>query len=245
MANPLLKDSVFQNSSQGSDGRTTVFSRNEAMTISGTITKSIFLLFLLGISAVFTWTHPSIGQTLVFPALIAALILSMVCIFKKHLSGIFAPLYAICEGVVLGFISFYYNSAYNGIVFDAVFLTMAVLFCMLAAYKTGLLRATPRFKKVLVLAMAGIFIFYIGSMVMSLFGTNLAYFNNSTSSGAILINLIIVAIAALNFIIDFDMIEQGVRYGAPKFMEWYCSFALMITLVWLYLEILRLLARRR
>jgi uncharacterized YccA/Bax inhibitor family protein len=244
MANPLLKEEVFEKNS-GSNSDSAVFSAQESMTISGTINKSIILLLLLGISAVFSWSNPQISQVLMFPALIGGFIMAMICAFKQNMSAILAPLYAICEGIVLGFISLYFNSAYNGIVVEAVFITMTVLFCMLAAYRAGLLRATPRFKKVIFLATMGVGVFYLFGMLMSFFGSGIGYFGNSSSGGAILINIIIVGIAAFNFIIDFDMIEQGAKYGAPKYMEWYCSLALMITLVWLYLEVLRLLARRR
>ena len=244
MANPLLKEEVFEKSSGGNSG-SVIYSAQEAMTIGGTINKSIICLLLLGISAILSWNNPQIAQVLMFPALIGGFILAMICAFKQNLSAILAPIYAICEGIVLGFISLYFNRAYNGIVVEAVFITMTVLFCMLAAYRAGLLRATPFFKRVIFLATAGIAVFYLFGMIMSFFGSGLGYFANSSSGGAILINLIIVGIAAFNFIIDFDMIEQGAKYGAPKYMEWYCSLALMITLVWLYLEVLRLLARRR
>ncbi|MDR0822549.1 MAG: Bax inhibitor-1/YccA family protein [Endomicrobium sp.] len=243
MANPLLKEDVFQKTSD-IQGSVVYSERRTTMTVSGTINKSIILLLLLGASAAFAWANPAIAQVLMFPALIIGFILAMVSIFKQNLSGILAPIYAVCEGIVLGAISLYFNSAYPGIVVNAVFLTIGVLFCMLAAYRAGLLRATPRFRKVLILAMLGICVFYLINIVMSLFGSPLGYFG-SNSQGAFLINLIIVAIAALNFIIDFDMIEQGAHYGAPKYMEWYCAFALLITLVWLYLEILRMLARKR
>ncbi|MDR0485432.1 MAG: Bax inhibitor-1/YccA family protein [Elusimicrobiota bacterium] len=239
--NPLLKDEVFERNSQ-SDGLS--FSRAEVMTISGVINKSVILLAILAISAFYSWNNPQFAQVAVFPALIAGFILAMICSFKPKSSAVCSPIYAVCEGIVLGFISLYFNKSYPGIVINAVFLTIAVLFCMLAAYRAGLLRATPRFRKVLILSMLGILVFYLVNMVMSFFGSSLGYFS-SNSEGAFIINLIIVAVAALNFIIDFDMVEQGAAQGAPKFMEWYCSFALLVTLVWLYLEILRLLARRR
>jgi uncharacterized YccA/Bax inhibitor family protein len=242
MANPLLREEVFEKSSQYTEGA--IFSKQESMTISGTIGKSIILIFILAISAYYAWTHPQFAATAMMPALIVGFILSMVCIFKQSVSGIFAPLYAVCEGIVLGYISLYFNAAYPGIVINAVFLTIIVLFCMLAAYRAGILRATPRFRKMLILSMLGIFVFYLVNLIMSFFGSSLGYFS-SNSEGAFIINLIIVVIAALNFIIDFDMIEQGAHLGAPKYMEWYCSFALLITLIWLYIEILRLLARKR
>ncbi|MDR2772755.1 MAG: Bax inhibitor-1/YccA family protein [Elusimicrobiota bacterium] len=244
MANPLLKDSVFEKSSQVQTA--TVFSPQQTMTISGTVNKSIILLVLLLVSAFFTWTHIQFAQAAVFPALIIAFVLAMVCCFKQNISPVCAPIYAVCEGVVLGYISNLFDAAYKGIVADAVFLTIVVLLCMLAAYRAGILRATPTFKKVVILSTLGIAVFYLVSMIISFFGVSIGYFDMGNSSGAsFLINLVIVVIAALNFVLDFDMIEQGARYGSPKYMEWYCAFALMITLVWLYIEILRLLARRK
>lgn len=241
MSNPLLSDNVFKKNSQEPEA---VFSAEGKMTISGTINKSIILLILLGASAVFSWTRPDIiGNGLLMVALIAGFILAMVCCFKPNLSGIIAPIYAICEGVVLGCISRIYNAQYDGIVVQAVFLTIAVLFCMLASYRAGILRATPTFKRVLAFAMMGIIVFYLVNMIMGIFGSSMGYFQ-SNSTWAYIINIIIVIVAALNFIIDFDAIDNGVKYGAPKYMEWYCSFALMLTLIWLYIEILRLLSRR-
>ncbi|MDR1952701.1 MAG: Bax inhibitor-1/YccA family protein [Elusimicrobiota bacterium] len=243
MANPLLKDSVFDKSASGSGD---IYSVKEAMTISGTINKSILLLILLAAGAVYTWLHPQVGQIVIMPALIIGFVLAMVCCFKQNLSPTLAPVYAVCEGLVLGYISRVFNQAYQGIVVDAIFLTIAVLFCMLAAYRAGILRATPMFKRVVILATLGIAVFYFISMIMSFFGSMPSYFDmNNFSTGSFVINLIIVGIAALNLIIDFDTVEYGVKCGAPKYMEWYCSFALMVTLVWLYIEILRLLARRR
>jgi uncharacterized YccA/Bax inhibitor family protein len=162
-----------------------------------------------------------------------------------NLSPFLSPIEAICEGLVLGVISVYFEKIYPGIVVNAVLLTMCVLFCMLAAYKTGMLRATPKFKKVVILSTFAIALVYIVDLLMHTFGARGFSFLGDSSGLGIVISLVIVAVAALNLIIDFDLIERGAQYGAPKYMEWYSSFALMVTLVWLYLEILRLLSKTR
>lgn len=235
MSNPLLKDSVFQ----------TPVRNAEVMTVSGTINKSIILWVLLAAGAFYSWTHPSIIMPLTLPILLGGFVLAIISSFKMNLSLFLSPIYAVCEGLVLGVISIYFEKSYPGIVINAVLLTMCVLFCMLAAYKTGMLRATPRFKKVVILSTFAIALVYLIDLLMGAFGARGFNFLSDSSGLGIIISLIIVAIASLNLIIDFDLIERGAQYGAPKYMEWYSSFALMVTLVWLYLEILRLLSRTR
>ena len=235
MSNPLLKDSVFQ----------TPVRNAEVMTVSGTINKSIILWVLLAAGAFYSWTHPSIIMPLTLPILLGGFVLAIISSFKMNLSLFLSPIYAVCEGLVLGVISIYFEKSYPGIVINAVLLTMCVLFCMLAAYKTGMLRATPRFKKVVILSTFAIALVYLIDLLMGAFGARGFNFLSDSSGLGIIISLIIVAIASLNLIIDFDLIERGAQYRAPKYMEWYSSFALMVTLVWLYLEILRLLSRTR
>ncbi|MDR2709063.1 MAG: Bax inhibitor-1/YccA family protein [Elusimicrobiota bacterium] len=240
MPNPLLKPEVFTKSENGG---VNIFSKQDTMTVSGTINKSIIMLLLLIASAWIAWTNPQISTALLLPAVIVAFILAMICAFKPTTSPYLAPIYAIAEGLALGCISLYFNQAYEGIVGQAIFLTFAVLFCMLAAYRIGLLRATPTFTRVIVFATLGIAVFYLVNMVIGFFGK--ATYFQSNSSTALIINIVIAVIAALNLILDFDLIDRGAQTNAPKYMEWYCSLSLMITLVWLYLEILRLLARTR
>ncbi|MDR3111991.1 MAG: Bax inhibitor-1/YccA family protein [Elusimicrobiota bacterium] len=235
MSNPLLKDSVFESAER----------QLSTMTISGTINKSILLWLLLAASAFFSWTHPGIIGPYVFAFLIGGLVLSMVTIFQKQLSPILSPLYALCEGFVLGVFSLYFEKSYPGIVVNAILLTVCVLFCMLAAYKSGVIRATPTFKKVIILSTLAIFAVYIIDMLLNLFGAgNFPYIHQSSGIG-ILISCAIVLIASFNLILDFDLIEQAEQFRSPKFMEWYCAFSLMITLVWLYIEMLRLLSKMR
>lgn len=234
MANPLLKEEIFRNQGAGA-----------AMTVSGTVNKSIILWLLLGASAVFSWMNPQITIPLMLPFIAAGFILAMISIFKKTASPFISPLYAIMEGLVLGAISLYFERMYPGIVVNAIMLTIAVLFCMLAAYRSGVLRATPRFKKGVIIATLAIALVYIADLLMNVFaGANFPYIHDSSMLG-IAISLFVVAIASFNLIIDFDLIEQGALRGAPKYMEWYGAFALMVTLVWLYLELLRLLSKMR
>ncbi|MDR1696470.1 MAG: Bax inhibitor-1/YccA family protein [Endomicrobium sp.] len=235
MSNPLLKDDVFRG----------VVRNSEAMTVSGTINKSIILWTLLAASAVYAWTHPQISAGLAYPAIFAGLILALISIFNKPASPFLSPVYAICEGMVLGYISLVSEKQYPGIVVNAVFLTVAVLFCMLAAYRTGMLRATPRFTKVVVLATLAIALVYIADLLLNVFGAGRVPYIHDSSWLGVGISLVIVVVASLNLIIDFEIIEHGARSGAPKYMEWYGAFALMITLVWLYLEMLRLLSKIR
>ncbi|MDR2616322.1 MAG: Bax inhibitor-1/YccA family protein [Endomicrobium sp.] len=235
MSNPLLKDSVFSSPIRS----------NDVMTVSGTINKSIILWVLLIASAFYSWTHPNIIMPLLAPLLIVGFVIAMVSIFKKEATPFVSPLYAICEGLILGAISLSFEKSYPGIVVNAILLTMCVLFCMLAAYKTGMLRATPRFQKVVVFSTLAICLVYVIDLLLNLFGAgSLSYIHNSSGLG-IIISLVIVAVAALNLIIDFDLIEQGSQQGSPKYMEWYSAFALMVTLVWLYFECLRLLGKIR
>jgi uncharacterized YccA/Bax inhibitor family protein len=235
MSNPLLKDSIFDSSIRS----------NDVMTVSGTINKSIILWVLLIASAFYAWTHPTIIMPLLMPLLIIGFAIAMISIFKKEATPFLSPLYAISEGLILGVISLSFEKSYPGVVLNAILLTMCVLFCMLAAYKTGILRATPRFQKVVIFSTLAICLAYVIDLLLNLFGGgSFSYIHNSSGLGVI-ISLVIVAVASLNLIIDFDLIEQGSNQGVPKYMEWYSAFSLMITLVWLYLEMLRLLSKLR
>lgn len=235
MSNPLLKHNVFQSP----------VSSDEVMTVSGTINKSIILWMLLATSAFYSWMHPNVIMPLVMPILFGGFILAMISIFKQAASPFLSPIYAICEGLMLGAISLCFEKAHPGIAINAILLTVCVLFCMLAAYKTGILKATPRFQKVVIFSTLAIALVYITNLLLNLFGVgSLPYLHNSSGLG-IVISLVIVIVASLNLIIDFDLIEQGVQYGAPKYMEWYSAFSLMVTLIWLYLEMLRLLSKLR
>ena len=248
--NPALKDSTFLDLGSG-----TVVSRDAgAMTLNGTVNKTGILLLLSVLTAAFAWTQSVVtgpdGTAMVAPGVtiyalggaIGGFILAMVTVFKKTWSPVTAPLYALVEGFVLGAISAVFELKYPGIVFQAVVLTFGTLGALLAAYRSGLIRATENFKLGVVAATGGIALVYLVSMGLRLFGKDIPLIHESGLVG-IGFSLFVVVIAALNLVLDFDFIESGVEAGAPKYMEWYGAFGLMVTLVWLYIEFLRLLAK--
>jgi uncharacterized YccA/Bax inhibitor family protein len=220
----------------------------ERMTLRGTVNKTgILLLCAIG-TATWTWyqfmqTHEVASIALwMMLGLFGGLILSFATIFKRTWSPVTAPLYALCQGLFLGGISAVFELRYPGIAFQAVCLTFGTLLAMLLAYSTGLIKATRKFQIGVMAATGGIALFYLFQMVMSFFHVQFLTINGAGPIG-IAFSVFVVAIAALNLVLDFALIEQGVNSGAPKYMEWYGGFAIMVTLVWLYLEILRLLAK--
>lgn len=225
--------------------------RSEAMTVQGTVYKTLMLLTLVILSAGWTWMkfYQSGGNSAVVApwiliGLFGGLIVGMATAFKKEWAAITAPLYAVFEGLFIGAISAQFEMAYPGIVIQAAGLTFGTLFAMLLAYQSGLIKATEKFKMGVVAATGGIMIVYLVAFVLSFFGVQ-ASFLYSSSLLSIGISLFVIVIAALNFVIDFDMIEQGASQNVPKYMEWYGAFALMVTLIWLYIEFLRLLSKLR
>lgn len=239
--NPVL--SRFADTARGTLGLTGA----GAMTVSGTAGKAAVLLAVLAFSAALTWSKVATGRTdLVMPAMlvggIGGFVFALITAFRPQSARFTAPIYASLEGIFLGAISALYNLRFAGLPQQAVLLTIGVAAGVFVLYRFRVLRATEGFKRMMVAAMMGIGLFYIGSLVLSLFGVNIGYF---TSSGplAIGVNLAIAGVAALNLVLDFDRIEEGVRMGAPKAMEWFAAFGLMVTLIWLYLELLRLLSR--
>ncbi|MBL0940615.1 MAG: Bax inhibitor-1/YccA family protein [Gemmatimonadaceae bacterium] len=239
--NPVL--SKFADTARNTLGLDTT----DSMTVAGTAGKAGVLLLVLAFSSALTWQQVSAGRIeLITPAMliggIGGFIVALVTAFKPQWAKWTAPIYASLEGVFLGGISALYNLRFAGLPQQAVLLTMGVAGGVFLLYRFRILRATEGFKRMMVAAMMGIMLFYIGSMVLGLFGVNIGYF---TSSGplAIGVNLAIAGVAALNLVLDFDRIEEGVRMRAPKAMEWFAAFGLMVTLVWLYLELLRLLSR--
>jgi uncharacterized YccA/Bax inhibitor family protein len=173
---------------------------------------------------------------------IGGLIAAMVTIFKKEWAATTTPIYAGLEGLALGGISAVFEARFPGLVSQAVFLTFGTLGALLLAYRSGLIRATENFKLGVFAATGGIAVIYLINFVMSFFGSSIPMIHSSGTVG-IVFSVIVVGVAALNLVLDFDFIEQGAKRGAPKYMEWYGAFGLLVTLVWLYLEILRLLAK--
>jgi uncharacterized YccA/Bax inhibitor family protein len=230
-SNPIFRESIFN--SRGSV--------SGAMTVSGTVNKTFILLALVVASATLTWVS-GFGPGISFIGGIVGFVFAMITIFKKEWAPVTAPLYALAEGVFIGGFSAMLEMSYPGIVIRAVVLTFGTLFCLLGAYRSGLIPVTERFRLGVISATGAIAIVYLIGMVMSLFGVAPSYL---VGGGLLSIGLsvVVVAVAALNLVLDFDFIEQASDYGAPKYMEWVGAFGLMVTLVWLYIEILRLLSK--
>lgn len=221
--------------------------RSEVMTVAGTAGKALALLMILFATAAFTWVkmdQRELAQGAILGSAIGGLVLFFVTVFNKRWAGVTAPLYAACEGVLLGAISRVFEARYQGIVLQAVALTGATTFAMLLVYATGLIRVTGRLAAGITAATGALALFYLGAMLMSVFGMRGGVdLINSSSGLGLAISLFAVGLAAFNLLLDFDFIEQGARYEAPKYMEWYGAFGLMVTLIWLYMEILRLLRK--
>ena len=231
--------------------------KSEVMTIKGTINKTLFSLVLVILAASYTWSmavnnNPGVNIWMIGGG-IGGFVLALVTIFKKEWAQFTVPVYAILEGFFLGGISAFIaasfatspDQAFSGdIVMQAVSLTFGVFFAMLFLYRSGIIRATEKFRMGVFAATGGIAIVYLISFIMSMFGAGMSFLYDS-SPLSIGISLFIVVIAALNLILDFDFIERGAAAGAPKYMEWYGAFGLLVTLIWLYIEILRLLSKLR
>ena len=225
---------------------------DKAMTVQGTISKIALLLALVVAGAVFTWakvmggieTGELVGiRGWMIGGSVAAFVLAMIIVFKKNLAPILSPDYAICEGLCLGALSAYFQNVFPGVVLHAVLLTFSVLFGMLFMYKVQIIKVTQRFRAIVMAATVGIAFAYLISFILNLFGVNMGFIFGADSLGlGLIISLVIVAVAALNLVLDFDFIEKGTEAGLPSFFEWYGAFGLMVTLIWLYIEILRLLA---
>jgi uncharacterized YccA/Bax inhibitor family protein len=242
--NPALNKNTFLDASSGA-----VFTRgDEAMTINGTVNKTGLLLILVLVGAMVSWSRFAGPESL--PAMlplmlggaIGGLVLALVTVFKKTWAPITAPLYAVVEGVFIGALSAIFEMRYPGIVMQAVGLTFGTMAAMLLAYRSGLIRATEKFKLGIVAATGGIFLLYLANFAMGFFGHSMGFISGSSGIG-IAFSAVVVVIAALNLILDFDLIETGAQQGAPKYMEWYGAFALVLTLVWLYLELRRQLSK--
>ncbi len=214
------------------------------MTLEGSVNKTGISLVVLIATAALQW-NGVFGEAMpvaMLAGLVGGFVVALVTVFKKEWSPVTTPLYAALEGLVLGGISLVFEARYPGIVMNAVGLTFGTLAALLLAYRSGLIRATENFKLGIVAATGGIALLYLVSMVMGFFGKSIPFIHGSGAIG-IGFSVVVVAIAALNLVLDFDFIERGAESGAPKYMEWYAAFGLLVTLVWLYLEILRLLSK--
>ncbi|HEY6952941.1 MAG TPA: Bax inhibitor-1/YccA family protein [Bacteroidota bacterium] len=241
--NPALKENTFT-------GIEHAATDEEAMTLQGTVNKTGFLLFTLLIPALYTWqlfnsTH---DMTTIMPlfllGLIGGLVTGLVISFKKHLSPYLSVVYAACEGLVLGGLSALMEYRYPGLVVQALLLTVGIFAVLLFIYKLEIIKPSENFRLIVASATGGVAFYYVLSLGLGFFGIR-APLVNDNSIGGIIFSLVIVVIASMNLVVDFDFIEQGVANRVPKYMEWYGAFGLIVTLVWLYIELLRLLSKAR
>ena len=212
----------------------------EVMTLDGTVNKTGILLALCVGGAYFGWNSPG----LVMPAILIGFVIALFTIFRPKNSPYTAPAYAAIEGVALGGITMIFEAQYPGIGIQAIGLTFGILASLLFCYKSGIIKPTENFRLMIFAGTMGIFILYLVSFIMSFFGNSIGFIHSNGLFG-IGFSLFVVAIASLNLVLDFDFIEEGAEKGMPKYLEWYGAFSLMVTLIWLYLEILRLLAKIR
>jgi len=240
-SNPALSENTFR-------GEGVAY--GDGMTISGTVNKTGILVICSVATAAWTWNlflnarSPEAVMPLGLLGMIGGLIVAVVTIFKKTWAPITAPLYALLEGLVLGSVSAMFEVRFKGIAIQSVGLTFGTLIALLLVYRSGLIKVTDNFRLGVVAATGGIALFYVATMILGFFGVRFPSIYGAGPLG-IGISVFVVIIAALNLVLDFDFIESGARQGAPKYMEWYAAFGLMVTLIWLYLEILRLMSKLR
>lgn len=246
-SNPVFGKNIFN--------RSAISSEDGVMTVNGTINKTAIMLLLVVFAASFTWRKffgafdpanpvaiPSGVMVWAMVGAIGGFITALITTFSPRRSAVTAPIYAVLEGLFLGAISAIFEARFPGLVMRAVLLTFGVFGVMLMLYRSGTIQVNNKFRTIIIAATGGIALVYFVSFIVSMFGVNISFLYDS-SPLSIGISLFVVAIAALNLILDFDMIVQGSYAQAPKFMEWYGAFGLMVTLVWLYLELLRLLSK--
>ncbi len=216
--------------------------RLETMSVQGAINKTLILFGILMVTSVFNYQAQNVY--LMIGGAVLGLILVIVSLFKKEYSPVIAPIYAGAEGFLVGGISGIYAGFGGGIVIQAISLTLLVLFIMLFLHKTGIIPVTQKLRMGIAMATGAIALLYLATMILGFFGISIPYIHQGGTIG-IIFSLVVVGIAAMNLLLDFDNIVKGVEYRAPKYMEWFTAMGLMITLIWLYLEILRLLAKLR
>jgi len=244
-SNPVLSEKRFRDTILDD-----VVTHENAMTVKGTLQKFGFLLLMVLATSFYSWREFFAQSGSVMPLIliggIGGFVIAMVISFKKEWSAYLTPAYALLEGLFIGAISAYYSAAFAAkapnIVINAVGLTLGTAIAMYLLYSFRIIQATQKFKAIMFTAIAGIFIFYLITFVLGFFGIQIPFLHEGSVLG-IGFSLFVVAIAALTFILNFDMIEKGAELGAPKYMEWYGAFGLLVTIVWLYLEILRLLSK--
>ena len=244
MSNPVLSEKIFR--------KEATIASTETMTVKGTAMKSLLLALIVFAGAAYTWKifyesiNPASIQPWMWGGVIGGFVVALIISFKPNLAQYLAPVYALLEGLFLGAISAMFNSAFAesapGIVMNAVLLTMMTAFIMFLLYRSRLIKVNEKFTRIITAAIGAVMLYYVVTILLSLFGVNLIMLHNSGPL-SIGISLVIVGIAAFTLMMDFNFIEKASATGAPKYMEWYGAFGLMVTLIWLYLEILKLLAK--
>lgn len=237
--NPVMKEEAYRQAASGTLDGDMIIREGERMTVSGAVNKTLILTGILLLTAIFGFQMAN--PVFIWGGAIGGLIVVLIAAARPQHSAILAPIYAALEGFFVGSISAVYASLYNGIIFQAVTLTIAVLFIMLFLYKSGIIKVTKQLRTGVIMATGAVFVVYLLNIVLSLFGINMPFLHEGGLIG-IGISLLIVGIAAFNLLLDFDNFEKGEQYGAPGYMEWFSAMGLLITLVWLYIEILRLVA---
>ena len=235
-SNPMFNSRVTEN----------VLTDEKPMSIQGSINKTIVLTLIVALSGAYTWNlclggFSDKADLLAIFGAVVGLVLAIITSFRPQNAKILAPVYAVCEGLVVGSISYTFNSFYQGIVVNAVSITILALLTMLFLYKTKVIQATEKFRQVILISTIAVAIFYLAGFIGALFGHPMTIFNGSMVG--IVVSFVICGIAAFNFILDFDFIERGATNGLPSYFEWYGAFGLLVTLIWLYIEVLRLLAQ--
>lgn len=258
-SNPALNDKAFERALETEAGwaaaragtagaGTAQVDATDAMTVNGTVWATAALLVLVIAGGVYGWTTVDVTSDAVsfpgwlFPVALVAFGVAMVTCFKPQLARFTAPVYALLQGAFLGALSGVYNAAYSGIVLQAVSLTVGVFAVMLFLFATRIIKVTERLRMGIIAATGAILLVYLVNLVLSLFDASVPFLHDSSALG-ILISLVIVGVAAFNLLLDFDFVERGVAAGAPRNMEWYAAFGLTVTIIWLYLELLRLLGK--
>jgi len=237
--NPVLSDKRLKVDSLSTDA---------TMTAKGAVQKTLALLAIVILTGSLSWTYtasnPSMAQIFTIGVAIAGFITALIIIFKQTTAPILSPVYAVFQGLFLGSISMLYENLYDGIVLQAILITLCILFVMLSLYQYKIIKVTEKFKMGLFAATGGVFLVYMLSFVLGFFGVQIPYIHGSGLMG-IGFSVVVVIIAALNLVLDFDFFDKGEEKQLPQYMEWYGAFGLMVTLIWLYLEILRLLGKTR
>ncbi|MDD3593272.1 MAG: Bax inhibitor-1/YccA family protein [Candidatus Gastranaerophilales bacterium] len=241
MSTPVLNENTFSQNAQY------VTADSIPMTVDGTILKTVLLMAILILAGAFSWNAYATGQMLMaqglmFGGLIVGFILAIIISFKPTAAPFLSPIYAACEGLALGAISSMFEASYSGIVLQAIALSLAAMMAMLFLYMSRIIKVDNKFRASVMIATFAILIVYLASWILSFFGKSVPYIHESGMIG-IGFSLLVVGVASFNFLLDFDIIERGVQSYAPKYMEWYGGFALLVTLVWLYIEMLKLLSK--